>query len=87
MPYYNLQEELEEGRINIDPTDNICNVCGKPFKHFKRYYLENEMTMKQGIKCVDIITAHAGCRSLLSKIQKLKDEIIELEFELYCKRI
>jgi hypothetical protein len=43
--------------------------------------------MKQGIKCVDIITAHAGCRSLLSKIQKLKDEIIELEFELYCKRI
>lgn len=87
MPYCNLEEELELETIKIDPNENICNVCGKPFNHMKHYYLEDGMMMKGGLKCVELITAHAGCRSLVNKIKELKDEIMELEFKLFCKKI
>lgn len=91
MPYYDLEQELqfemEEDTIKIDPTDNICSVCGKPYKHMKHFYLENGMTMKSRIKCVDFITAHAGCRDLVEKIKKLKEELLDLEFKLFCKKI
>ena len=91
MPYYNLEEELqfelEEERIKIDPTDNLCNVCGKKFKHYKYFYCENGAMLKTDIKNVEFVTAHAGCRSLVDKIKKLKDELLDLEFKLYCKKV
>ena len=86
MSYYDLTE-LEEETIKIDPNENICSVCGRQYKHMKHFYLENGMMMKGGIKCVEFITAHAGCRSLVEKIKKLKEELLELEFKLYCKKI
>jgi len=86
MPYYDLTE-LEEETIKINPNDNLCTVCGKPYKHMKHFYLENGMTMKCGIKCVDFITSHGSCRSLVEKIKKLKDELLELEYKLFCKKI
>lgn len=90
MPYYNLEEELqfelEEERIKIDPNDNVCSVCGKPFKHYKYYVCENGAMIKNELKSVEFRTAHAGCCSLMDKIKKLKDELLDLEFKLFCKR-
>ena len=81
MPYYDLTE-LEEERIKIDPNENICTVCGTPYTHRKVFSFKVD-----GIKCVEFITAHAGCRSLVDKIKKLKDELLDLEFKLFCKKI
>lgn len=68
--------------IIIHDEDNVCTTCGKQYTHRRRhYYDENNM------KCVELITTHPGCRSLLNKIRKLKDEMIDLEFELFCRKI
>lgn len=85
MPYCNLEEELqfelEIERITIDPSDNICTVCGTPYPYRKVFSFKVD-----GLKNVEFVTAHAGCRSLVNKIKKLKDELLNLEFKLYCKR-
>jgi hypothetical protein len=90
MTYYNLEQELqfemEEEKIKIDPNDNVCSVCGKPFKHYKYYVCENGGMLKSEIKSVVFRTSHAGCNSLVEKIKKLKDELLDLEFKLFCKR-
>jgi len=88
MPYYDLTDidfhagitDLE--KIKIDPNDNVCSVCGKPYTHRKLFSFKVD-----GIKSVDFITAHAGGRSLIEKIKKLKDELLELEYKLFCKKI
>jgi hypothetical protein len=85
MPYYDLTE-LEEEKIKIDPNDNVCSVCGKPFKHYKYYVCENGGMMKNELKSVEFRTSHAGCNSLVEKIKKLKEELLDLEFKLFCKR-
>lgn len=73
--------ELEDEKIKIDPNDNICSVCGTPYPHRKVFSFKVD-----GLKEVEFITAHAGCRSLVDKIKKLKEELLELEFKLYCKK-
>jgi hypothetical protein len=67
-------------RICIDHRENICSVCAKPYLHHKRYFWKEE---DKTIKEVHLVTAHAGCRSLLSKIEEHQQKILELEFKLY----
>lgn len=87
MPYYNLEEELQydlemDDKIHIYPDNNICTTCGKPYTHRKTF--SNKV---DGLKSVEFITAHPGCRNINDKIKKLKEELLELEFKLFCKRI
>ena len=81
MPFHNLDlwddNDLDEP-IFIDPRNNICTVCGKSFTHHKRFLkLEND------IKTVELVTSHAGCRSLLRKIEEHKEKLLDLEYKLY----
>lgn len=46
-------------------NNSICTVCGKPYKHYKWFH-RNE----NGLKEFELITAHAGCRSLLERKQQ-----------------
>jgi hypothetical protein len=74
-------EYLEEDKITIYPDDDICTTCGKSYKHRKIYMMEDNMKM------VRFITSHPGCRVLIDKIQKLKEELTDLEYKLFCKSI
>jgi hypothetical protein len=62
-------------------SGDTCTVCGKAFKWSKRNWVINEMVE------MELITAHASCRSklrlLTEKKQKLKDEILNVEWEMF----
>jgi len=64
-------------RICIDPRDNICSVCCKPFKHSVRYWREEDTPA--GVKIPEFITAHARCRSLIKKKEEHEQKLLELE--------
>jgi hypothetical protein len=66
--------------ICIDHRENICTICAKPYPHHKRFlWADNDKT----IKTVELITAHAGCRSILTKIEEQKQKLLDLEYKLY----
>lgn len=65
-------------RICIDHRENICSVCAKPYPHHKRYFWGDDKTIKD----VELITAHAGCRSLLSKIEEQKTETFRFRIQI-----
>jgi hypothetical protein len=75
-------EYCELDCVKINPTENICNVCGKDWKHYRMY----KPSGSKGIKEFDLITAHSVCRSLLNKINNTKNKLKELEYELYIKK-
>ena len=56
-----------------------CILCNKPFEYKKRYTTKDDTP--KGLKEVEIICIHPNCRD---KRRKLKDRILELEFELFC---
>ena len=62
--------------------ENECVVCGEPFKYIKRYYTPIGDLPKE----MELITAHAGCRTLMRKYLKTKEEILNMEFELFSKK-
>ena len=79
--------DLNHERINIQPDEDICFVCGEKWNTRKRYYIndylkENFPNMKE----VDIIAGHAGCRSLVLRREKLKKELLDLEYKIFLKR-
>jgi len=68
--------------IIIDNRDNICSVCGKDYPHCKRFvngFKDGDKTIKE----VTLITAHAGCRSLIKKINKAKTAVLDLEYKIF----
>jgi hypothetical protein len=82
MPFHNLDlwDDNDLESICIDHRENICSVCGKSYTHHKRFsWVDNDRT----IKTVELVTAHATCRSLLRKIEEEKQKLLDLEFKLY----
>ena len=68
--------------IKIDNRENICTLCCKQFKNRRTlwgpYYSE-------GIKyCeVEIKTMCIRCRNLLNKKEKLEEELLSIDFEIF----
>jgi len=57
--------------IKIEEIDNYrCFVCNKPFLHRNRYSPHGK-----GIKMVELVMAHAGCRNMQNQIETLKSDI------------
>jgi hypothetical protein len=66
----------------IDTHPDTCFVCNK---HFKQYRLL-KMNKEVGLREVDIKTAHISCNKLVRKRQKLLDDLLEVEYDLFAKR-
>jgi hypothetical protein len=64
--------------------DDECPVCGKEFKFKKRYYANDKTP--EGLYEVIIATNHIKCDNLQKQLQKAKAKVLDLEFELFCKR-
>lgn len=70
--------DLDES-IHIDDNPNKCSICGKDFKpKTVRIVGDNELEE------VKIITTHKKCEKLKKKIEKLKTDLLNCEFELFC---
>ena len=68
--------------IIIDDRDDICSVCCNHFMHRKRFkygFKYGDKTIKE----ITLITAHAGCRALLNKLNEKKQEVLDLEFKIF----
>ena len=62
--------------------ENTCCVCSRPFRQYKCFHPSEY----NGLKEMEIITAHAGCRKLTSSITDKKKELLDLEWKLYFKK-
>ena len=72
-------------KFELDERDDICTVCGNYCKHKKRYFKTE--TTPDGIKEVELITAHATCRSLIRKKQELEQQIRDIDWKLFALSI
>jgi len=64
--------------------ENECSICGKEFKYrFPRWRFPET---PEGLYEVKFKTEHPACNMLLKKIERLKIEILNLEFELFRKK-
>ena len=64
--------------------ENECSICGKEFKYsFPRWRFPET---PEGLYEVRMKTEHPACISLVRKIERLKCEILDLEFELFRKK-
>jgi len=63
---------------NID--NNKCHICGKGFNHTSKKYIK----CGYDLETIVTITTHKKCEKLKRKIDKLKIELNNCEFELFC---
>jgi len=69
----------------IDELDeNRCSVCGGEFKHTKRYVMVKD---DNGLKEVIFNTAHRGCLKIIRRIKAKRQEITDLEYKIYLKKL
>ena len=65
---------------NFIGDDNKCTICGKTLK--KRIHkIKNE---DSDLEEIQIITSHKHCKKLMTKINSLKELLLNYEFELFC---
>jgi hypothetical protein len=76
--------EIEYPRIKIH-GENECTICGGYYKYQKPKWHFTGTTPK-GLWEVWIKTAHPKCQSLKNKLERLKTEVLDCEFELFCKK-
>jgi hypothetical protein len=82
---YDLDPYIARGEIlTIHDKTDVCSICGGDFKHSYRYTLTE--TTPTGLKEVVIKTAHNGCSHIFARIKQKRNELAELEFQLFCKQ-
>jgi hypothetical protein len=85
MEQYRLYDEMLLGDRLIIGETNKCTICNKDFKYtFTRWRFPET---PEGLYEVKMKTEHPACLALVKKMDRLKDEIINLEFELFRKKI
>jgi hypothetical protein len=67
----------------INLPAECCYVCDKHFKTYKRTKLDESVGMIE----LDIITTHTSCRKLMKKRDKLVNELLEIEYTIFMKKI
>ena len=74
--------ELTGETIVCDDNTDTCTICGGYFKHSRRYVLVENCN---GLKQVLFKTAHSGCIKIMGRIKQKRQEITDLEWEIYMK--
>ena len=67
-----------------DMSDERCSICGGVFKHTTKYVMVEESS---GLQEVIFKTAHRGCLKIMARIKAKKQEITDLEYKIYLKKI
>lgn len=80
---YDLDDYLDE-LIVIDDRNDVCSICGGDFKHSQKQTMTQ--TTPDGLKEVVFKTAHNGCLKIMARIRHKRAEILDLEFQIYCKQ-
>lgn len=62
--------------------DNTCFVCMQPYKHIRYWEKDSNVGLYEMKLCV----VHPSCKRLMNKIHQKQKEMLNLEFELFCKK-
>jgi hypothetical protein len=84
MDEYQLYNEVPLADRLIIGETNKCSICGKDFKY--RFLRWRFLNTPEGLYEIKMKTEHPECLSLVRKIEKLKSEVVELEYELFRKK-
>lgn len=57
----------------------FCIICDKPYQYKKIFWKPKEYPE---LMCYDFKTSHPACQKAYDKVQKLKNELTEAEYEL-----
>jgi len=69
-----------DNTISIGKT-NECSICGGYYKYDKGY-----RPLDDNVYEVRILTEHPACSRINRKLEKAKAEVLDCEFELFCKK-
>jgi len=77
-------------KIKIDLKDiSICSVCNKQIsinviaKNLRKaIFIDN--TVEDKLVEIEIMTVHKECKRLKDKFDKLRNQLLDLEFEIFC---
>lgn len=61
--------------------NELCIICGKDFKHRKIYLKTLEHPDLYECK---MTLSHKRCENLIKKREKLKEQMLNIEYELFC---
>lgn len=67
--------------IDGDENQNKCILCSKPFKHYNFI----KKSQEGGLKEIEIVLAHATCRNLIKKRDKLNQALLDVEYDIYTR--
>jgi hypothetical protein len=76
-------EDNETQMIKIH-GENECAICGGEFNYTKTRF--RDWNMPEGLYEVRFRVEHPSCRYLMNKLLKARNEMLDLEFELFCKK-
>lgn len=62
--------------------NNLCFVCNKPYKHF----ISNKKKAVDELYETDIKICHPVCNRLIQKQNKLKNDLLNIEWLIFCKK-
>lgn len=82
---FQIYEEFKTPHRGLTIGDtNMCAICNKPYKYqFQKWKF---LGTPEGLIEIRMKCEHPSCRNLIRKIDRLKDEILDLEFELFRKK-
>jgi hypothetical protein len=80
VPYVDLTNVTDDS-IKIG-KENECSICGGYYKYNKGF-----KHLEENLYEIRILTEHPSCIKIIKKLEKLKSEVIECEFELFCKKM
>jgi hypothetical protein len=75
---YTVEFNDEDEKIRIGKS-NECSICGKYYKYDWGF-----RPLDHGLFEARVLTEHPKCRIIRKKIDKMREELTELEYRLFC---
>lgn len=69
----------------FESRPNTCYICTQHFIHYEKVKPcpKRDFPPKE----IEIITAHPACRRLIKKRDKLLNDLVEIEYDIFAKMV
>lgn len=68
----------EQSTLNVG--ESLCLICDKPYQYRKVFWKSKEYPE---LICCDFNYSHPACKKAYDKVEKLRRELTDAEFELF----
>ena len=60
---------------------DTCYICNQHFKHYRKSHFDKKILLHE----VELVTSHTACRNLIKKRDKLLQDLVEVEYDIFAK--